>query len=57
MLVEHNIFFLSDRSVRPFNLNLEGRAQFGNNGLDRDEIIKNAGIQIPYKAFIDSFIE
>ena len=57
MLVEHNIFFLGDRSVRPFNLNLEGRAQFGNNGLDRDTVIKNAGIQPPYKAFIDSLVD
>lgn len=55
--VEHNIFFLSDRSVRPFNLNLEGRSQFGNNGLDRDEVIKNAGIQPAYKEFIYSLVD
>lgn len=52
LLVERNVFFLTDRSVRPFNLNLEGRVLFTNNGADRTTIITNAGIQEPYKAFI-----
>ena len=57
LLVEHNVFFIGDPTVRPFNLNLEGRAQFGGNGIIGDGVIKNAGIQTPYKAFIYSLVE
>ncbi|GAB3907858.1 right-handed parallel beta-helix repeat-containing protein [Larkinella knui] len=57
LLIEHNTFLITDPLVRPFNLNMEGRVQFSNNGTDRAEVIKNAGIQENYKPFIDLLLQ